>query len=79
MYEVLERVGSDFANLPQLIEEDGAESKIAAICSALEETAATVASVSGGDDLDRNNRAKIYRGLIAAKRVLIQLRDQKNI
>jgi|HubBroStandDraft_5_1064220.scaffolds.fasta_scaffold59214_3 hypothetical protein len=77
MYEAIERQASDFNNLQQLLADRGAETRIDLLCRALEESATQVGNEQGGTEIDRSNRAKIYRGLLAARRIVMQLREHE--
>jgi len=77
MYESIERHAADFNNLQQLLADRGAGARIATLCRALEDSAQEVGNAQGGTDIDRSNRAKIYRGLLAASRIVAQLRERE--
>lgn len=77
MYEAIERHAADFDDLKQLLADRSADQRIATLCSALQESAKSVGNAQGGTDIDRSNRAKIYRGLLAASRIVTQLRERE--
>jgi hypothetical protein len=77
MYEAIERHAAEFNNLQQLLSDRNADERIATLCRALEESANEVGNAQGGTDIDRSNRAKIYRGLLAASRIVTQLRERE--
>lgn len=77
MYKAIEQHAADFDDLKQLLADRHAEQRIATLCKALEETAKNVGDAQGGTDIDRSNRAKIYRGLLAASRIVMQLRERE--
>jgi hypothetical protein len=77
MYEAIERHAADFNNLQQLLSDRNAEARIATLCRALNESATQVSNEQGGTEIDRSNRAKIYRGLLAASRIVAQLSEHE--
>ena len=79
MYEAIERHANDFNNLQLLLSDPSAYERLNALESALKESAQAVIDASGGNDLDRSNRSKIYLGLMAASRVIAHLREHEVI
>jgi hypothetical protein len=76
MYQAIERHAEDFNNLQTLLADPGAFERLVTLEQALKESAQAVGDAQGGTDLDRSNRSKIYQGLLAASRVIAQLREQ---
>jgi len=77
MYEAIERHADDFNHLQTLLADPSAFERLNALERALKESAQAVSDALGGNDLDRSNRSKIYQGLMAASRVIAQLREQE--
>ncbi|MDB5787016.1 type III secretion protein [Caballeronia mineralivorans] len=77
MYEAIERHADDFNNLQTLLADPGASQRLIDLEQALLQSAQSVSDAPGGNELDRGNRSKIYQGLIAASRVIAQLREQE--
>jgi hypothetical protein len=75
MYEALERHADDFNHLQSLLADPQAGARLDALERALRDSAQSVGDAQGGNELDRNNRSKIYQGLMAASRVIAQLRE----
>ncbi|KAG0192564.1 hypothetical protein DFQ28_008686 [Apophysomyces sp. BC1034] len=71
----LEACAEDFNNLPQAITDT---SKVEMIRSALDATAKRVAEEVGETEVDRDSLAKLYRGLLAASRIVAQLHEKRN-
>lgn len=77
MYEQLEPYGSDFNDLPKTLADPAGAPRIEAIRHALDQTAQQISEAQGANDLDRNNLAKLYRGFLAASRVLGRLQEKQ--
>ncbi|WGS54192.1 type III secretion protein [Paraburkholderia sp. D15] len=77
MYEAIERHAEDFNNLQTLLADPSAGQRLIDLERALQQSAQSVGDAQGGNDLDRSNRSKIYLGLMAASRVVAQLREQE--
>jgi len=77
MYEVLERVVDEVGPLEQALTAPDAAIRIAAICQALSETAEclSAATAHAVSDYDRNAMQRIYRGLLAAQRIIATLHE----
>ncbi|MCG1054977.1 type III secretion protein [Mycetohabitans sp. B5] len=75
MYEALEACAADFNNLPQIITD---ASKVETIRSALDATARRIAEDTGETEVDRDSLAKLYRGLLAASRIVAQLHEKRS-
>ncbi|WP_193102671.1 type III secretion protein [Burkholderia sp. Z1] len=77
MYEAIERHAEDFGNLQNLLADPTAGPRLIELERALQQSAQAVGDAQGGNDLDRSNRSKIYLGLMAASRLVAQLREQE--
>ncbi|KML43902.1 type III secretion protein [Burkholderia stabilis] len=77
MYEAIERHAEDFGNLQNLLADPAAGPRLIELERALQQSAQAVGDAQGGNDLDRSNRSKIYLGLMAASRLVAQLREQE--
>jgi hypothetical protein len=77
MYEQLEPYGSDFNELAKTLADPAGTARIEAIRHALDATAQRISETQGTNELDRNNLAKLYRGFLAASRVLTQLQEKQ--
>jgi hypothetical protein len=77
MYEAIERHADDFNQLQTLLADPSASGRLDALEAALRESAQAVSDAQGGNELDRSNRSKIYQGLMAASRVIAQLREHE--
>lgn len=76
MYEQIEAHGSTFNDLQKSLADPGKTAQVNAIRAALEATAEQIGSAQGTTDLDRNNLARLYRGFLAASRVVGHLQDK---
>ncbi|WP_323117789.1 type III secretion protein [Burkholderia alba] len=79
MYEALERVAGDFGSLEKTLAAPDAASRIKSIRDALGETAERVsaATAQAASDYDRDAMQKIYRGLLAAQRIVLTLHEER--
>ncbi|WP_144114183.1 type III secretion protein [Paraburkholderia sp. BCC1886] len=77
MYEALERHADDFNDLQNLLADPSSGQRLIDLERALQQSAQSVGDAQGGNELDRSNRSKIYQGLMAASRVIAQLREQE--
>ncbi|OMG69483.1 type III secretion protein [Burkholderia ubonensis] len=77
MYEALERAADVYGPLEQALAAPDAAVRIGALRQALGETAERVsaATVHAANDYDRDAMQKIYRGLLAAQRIVATLHD----
>ncbi|HVE09076.1 MAG TPA: type III secretion protein [Paraburkholderia sp.] len=76
MYEAIERHAQDFSDLQKIVRAPDADARVATLRRALEESAEQLNNASDGSLADRDARMRIYRGLIAASRIVDQLRDE---
>jgi hypothetical protein len=75
MYEAIERNAQHFMELQTLVTAADADARVAQLRKALEESAEQLNHAADGTAADRDARARIYRGLVAASRIVGQLRD----
>ncbi|ABC34482.1 hypothetical protein [Burkholderia thailandensis] len=77
MYEALEQAADAFGPLEQALAAPDAAARIGAIRRALGETAERVsaATAHAASDYDRDAMQKIYRGLLAAQRIVATLHE----
>jgi hypothetical protein len=77
MYEPLETCAADFNNLQKMLDDPAGGPRLTAIRTALEATAKNISEATGATEVDRNNLAKLYRGLLAASRIVSHLQDKR--
>jgi len=77
MYDQIEKYAAEFDNLRALLADPDAASNIASICKALEETAQRLADHQAQNENDRATLTKIYRGFLAASRVVAHLQERR--
>ncbi|MBN3759778.1 type III secretion protein [Burkholderia sp. Ac-20365] len=75
MYEAIERHAQHFMELQNVVTAADADTRVAGLRKALEESAEQLNHAADGTAADRDARARIYRGLIAASRIVGQLRE----
>ena len=75
MYQAIERHAAKFNDLQGLVRAPDADAQVAQLRRALEESAEALNSHTDSSIEDRDARAKIYRGLLAASRIVAQLRE----
>lgn len=76
MYEPLEACAADFNELQKTLADPAGNPRLAAIRSALDATAKNLSEAEGATEVDRNNLAKLYRGMLAASRIVAHLQDK---
>ncbi|MBB3000368.1 type III secretion protein [Paraburkholderia tropica] len=77
MYQHLEPYGSEFNDLQKTLANPAAAPRVDAIRAALEATAQQISETQVVNEVDRNNLAKLYRGFIAASRVIARLQEKQ--
>jgi hypothetical protein len=77
MYEALERVAAEVGSLERALTAPDAAERVGAIRTALGETAErlSAATSQAANDYDRDAMQKIYRGLLAAQRIVLALQE----
>ncbi|MFM0170847.1 type III secretion protein [Paraburkholderia sediminicola] len=78
MYEPLEACAADFANIQKLLADPECDARLMEIQGALEATAKNISDATGATELERNNLARLYRGMLAASRVVSQLMEKRS-
>ncbi|MGF6768152.1 hypothetical protein P3T18_000622 [Paraburkholderia sp. GAS199] len=79
MYEQLETHASAFNDLQKTLADPAGAPTVDAIRQALDATAQQVSETQGATDLERNNLAKLYRGFLAASRVIGRLQEKQAV
>lgn len=74
MYEAIEAYAAEFDDLRGTLASRH-HANLDAIRSALETTAQRIGEAQGNGQLDRDNLARLYRGFMAASRVVGHLQD----
>lgn len=77
MYEPLDACAGDFARLPTLIAEPAPGARLTAIREALEATAQNISATTGETEIERDHLAKLYRGMLAASRIVSHLQNKQ--
>ena len=75
MYEAIERHAQHFMALQNVVTAADADARVAELRKALEESAEQLNHAADGTAADRDARARIIRGLVAASRIVGQLRE----
>jgi hypothetical protein len=75
MYEAIEAYAADFNDLQKVLADPTARERVTAIRTALEQTARRIGETSSDNETDRNSLAKLYRGILAAGRIVAQLQE----
>jgi len=76
MYENIEAHAVAFDNLRVTLGQPDSALQVSEICSALEATAQKIADTQGETAEDRNNLSRLYRGFLAASRVVGHLQEK---
>jgi len=77
MYEPFESCATDFRNLKGTLADPAASQRLTAIREALEASAKNISAATGATEIDRDNLAKLYRGMLAASRIVSHLQDRQ--
>ncbi len=77
MYEPFESCATDFKNLKNTLAEPTGGARLTAIREALEASARNISAATGATDVDRDNLSKLYRGMLAASRIVSHLQDKR--
>lgn len=77
MYEPFDACATDFRNLKGTLADPAAHSRLTAIREALEASARNISASTGATEVDRDNLAKLYRGMLAASRIVSHLQDKQ--
>jgi hypothetical protein len=77
MYEQLEPYAKDFNDLQKTLADPHGAARVDAIRAALDATAQKISETQGTNETARNDLAKLYRGFLAASRVIVRLQEQQ--
>jgi hypothetical protein len=75
MYEALDAVATDLGQIKTLAAQPDATPRMEAIRVALERTAQRLSDRSATTDSERDQLATLYRGILAASRIVTRLRE----
>jgi len=75
MYEALDSVAADLGQIKTLAAERDATPRMDAIRAALEQTAQRLSDRGATTDGERDQLATLYRGILAASRIVTRLRE----
>lgn len=77
MYEPLEACAGDFGRLQTIVTDPEAGARLTAIREALDATAQNIGSTTGTTESERDHLAKLYRGMLAASRIVAHLQSKQ--
>ncbi|WP_114810505.1 type III secretion protein [Paraburkholderia kururiensis] len=77
MYEPLQACAADFNDLQKTLADPNGGPRIAAIRAALDATAKNISETAGATATDRDNLGKLYRGMLAASRIVAHLQEKR--
>jgi hypothetical protein len=79
MYEPIEACATDFNEFQRILADPGQASseRIEAIRVALVATAENISKEVGSDEIERNHLAQLYRGMLAASRIVGHLQEKR--
>jgi hypothetical protein len=75
MYDSLNAVAGDLGRIKTLVAEPDADPALQALRAALEQTADRLNARGGSTDVEHKDVAILYRGMLAASRIVGQLRE----
>lgn len=78
MYETLESCAAQFNELRQLLADPEKRDRVDAIRTALSATASQIAETPGANAIERDELAKLYRGMLAAERIIAHLQEKRS-
>lgn len=78
MYEPLEACATDFNEFQKLLADPTSAERVNAIRAALERTAENISKETGGNEMERNHLAQLYRGMLAASRIVAHLQEKRS-
>ncbi|WP_240766293.1 type III secretion system protein [Paraburkholderia flava] len=78
MYDALLPIAQDLNSLDATLNAPDSQQRIARIASAFDETARRISSATQGaaNDHERTELQKLYRGMIAARRIVLTLHER---
>jgi hypothetical protein len=77
MYEPFDSCAADFRNLKGMLAAPGGGARLTAIREALEASARNISAATGATEIERDQLAKLYRGMLAASRIVSHLQDKQ--
>lgn len=79
MYEPIEACATDFNEFQRILADPGRASseRIEAIRIALAATAENISKETGSNEIERNDLAQLYRGMLAASRIVERLQEKR--
>jgi len=79
MYEPIEACATDFNEFQRILADPSPESsaRIEGFRVALEATAANIGKATGANEMERNQLAQLYRGMLAASRIVAHLQEKR--
>jgi hypothetical protein len=80
MYEALQTIAQDLNTLDATLNSPDSQQRVARIAAAFEQTAQRISSAtqSAANDHERIELQKLYRGMIAARRIVLTLHERHN-
>jgi hypothetical protein len=80
MYDALLPIAQDLNTLDATLNAPDSQQRVARIAAAFEQTAQHISSAtqSAANDLERIELQKLYRGMIAARRIVLTLHERHN-
>jgi hypothetical protein len=78
MYDALEVHANDFNAISRLLSDPAASARVDAIREALKQTAERIAKETATNEQDRKTLSTLYRGFVAASRILNQLQSRES-
>lgn len=79
LFAPLEACAADFNDLHKTLADPAGGPRLEAIRAALDATAKNIGEAQGATDLERDNLAKLYRGMVAASRIVAQLVERRTV
>jgi hypothetical protein len=81
MYDALLPVAQDLNALDATLSAPDSQQRVARIADAFEETARRISSATqtAGDERERAELQKLYRGMIAARRIVLTLHERRSV
>ncbi|CAN7582410.1 type III secretion protein [Trinickia sp. LjRoot230] len=77
MYEPIEACATDFNEFQKMLADPSSTERIETIRAALEATAANISKETGSNEMERNQLAQLYRGMLAASRIVAHLQEKR--
>ncbi len=79
MYEALQSVAKDLNSLDAMFKAPDSRQRVARVSDAFDETARRIsaATQSAANDEERSALQKLYRGMLAARRIVVNLYEKR--